>query len=219
MVTGKQPSPTEDARWDLRSSLGQRHRRKRRSTKVPVSCDRFCLPFKSSFSSASIRIDSALLLNSDPQMSVTHIHIHAHTHHNLQRFVVSEALARAPSGTCSFWGRKKRETRESHLGFSCVHLEVTQETPPMLHCPEWVTGVEIQLFDEYNCLSTSFSRTLESSVVSFSSPWRSFWGTAFCRDWTRSDPPRVRFEGILYLNPLAGVSLTPYSTSVCAKGD
>ena len=28
-------------------------------------------------------------------------------------------------------------------------------------------GVEIQLFDEYYCLSTSFSRTLESSAVSF----------------------------------------------------
>ena len=36
-------------------------------------------------------------------------------------------------------------------------------------------------------------------------------------DWTL---PRVRFEeGIFYLVPLSGVSLTPYSTSVCAEWD
>ena len=64
---------------------------------------------------------------------------HTHTHHNLQMFVISEALARAPSGTCSFRGRKKRETRESHLGFSCLHSEVTQEIPPTIHWPAWVT--------------------------------------------------------------------------------
>ena len=151
-----------------------------------------------------------------PTYTYIRIQTHTHAHHNLQVFVVSEALAHAPSGTGSFCDRKKRETTEVHLGFSCLHLEVTQETPPMFHCPEWVMGVEIQLFDEYNCLSTSFSRTLEISVVSFFSPWRSFLGTALCRDWT--SPPGVGFEGILYLDPLAGVSLTPYSASVCAEG-
>ena len=79
-------------------------------------------------------------------------------------------------------------------------------------------GVEVQLFDKYYCLSTSFSRTPESSAVSFFSPWRSFLGTALCRDWTWSDPLRVGFEGIFYLAPLSGVSLTPYSTSACLSG-
>ena len=79
-------------------------------------------------------------------------------------------------------------------------------------------GVEVQLFDRYYCLSTSFSRTPESSAVSFFSPWRSFLGTALCRDWTWSDPPGVGFEGIFYLAPLSGVSLTPYSTSACSNG-
>ena len=36
-------------------------------------------------------------------------------------------------------GAEKRETRESHLGFSCLHSEVTEVTPPTFHCPEWVT--------------------------------------------------------------------------------
>ena len=36
-------------------------------------------------------------------------------------------------------------------------------------------------------------------------------------DWTL---PRVRFEeGIFCVVPLSGVSLTPYSTSVCAEWD
>ena len=59
-------------------------------------------------------------------------------------------------------------------------------------------GVEIQLFDKYYCLSTSFSRTLESSPVSFFSPWRSFWGTALCRDWTWSDPPEWAWRHFLF---------------------
>ena len=33
---------------------------------------------------------------------------------------------------------EKRETRESHLGFSCLHSEVTQVSPPTFHCSEWV---------------------------------------------------------------------------------
>ena len=71
-----------------------------------------------------------------PTYTYIHIQTHTHAHHNLQVFVVSEGLAQAPSGTGIFCDRAKRETTEAHLGFSCVHLEVTQETPPMLHCPE-----------------------------------------------------------------------------------
>ena len=53
----------------------------------------------------------------------TYIYTHAHTHihHNLQMSVVSEALATAPSGTHSFWGRK-RETRVT-LGLFMPPLE------------------------------------------------------------------------------------------------
>ena len=42
----------------------------------------------------------------------THTYTHTDTHRNLQMFVISEALAHVPSGTCSLWGRKKR--LESH---------------------------------------------------------------------------------------------------------
>ena len=59
-------------------------------------------------------------------------------------------------------------------------------------------GVEMQLFDKYCCLSTSFSRTPESSAVSFFSPCRSFWGTALCRDWTWSDPPERAWRHFLF---------------------
>ena len=134
----------------------------------------------------------------------THIQIHTytHTHHNLQTSVVCEALARAPSGTCSFWGRKKRETRVT-LGLFLPPLRSdTGDTAHVSLATMRHRGVEIQLFDEYYCLSTSFSGTPESSAVSFFSPWRSFWGTALCRDWTWSDPLRVGFEGIFYLAPL-----------------
>ena len=107
------------------SSLGWRHRRKRRSRKIPASCDRFCLLFKSSFSFVSIRRDSALLLEKVTAKSHTYTHTHTHTdkcththtliyrhthtHHNLQLLVVSETLPCAPSGTYSFWGRKERD--------------------------------------------------------------------------------------------------------------
>ena len=115
--------------------------------------------FKSSFSFVSVRRDSVLLLEKvtpKSQWQYTHKYTHTythtyrneciltysyadthtHTHHNLQMSVVCEALARALSETRSFWGRKKRETRKSHLDFSCLHSEVTQMTPPMSHCPE-----------------------------------------------------------------------------------
>ena len=106
----------------------------------------------------------------------THIQIHTytHTHHNLQTSVVCEALARAPSGTCSFWGRKKRETRVT-LGLFLPPLRSdTGDTTHVSLATMRHRGVEIQLFDEYYCLSTSFSGTPESSAVSFFSPWRSF---------------------------------------------
>ena len=72
----------------------------------------------------------------------THLHTHiqthtyTHTHHNLRTSVVWEALAHAPSGTCSLWGRRKRETGESHLGVSSLHSEVPQATPPTLPWPQ-----------------------------------------------------------------------------------
>ena len=127
MVTGKQPSPTEEARWDLRSSLGQRHRRKRRSRKVPVSCDRFCLPFKSSFSFVSIRIDSALLLNGDPQMSVTHTLITTyrclwsvrllHVHHLEHAASGAGKKERLGSHTWAFHASTQRWHRRQHPQF------------------------------------------------------------------------------------------------------
>ena len=153
--------------------------------------------FKSSFSLVSIRRDSVLLLEkvtpkSQGQHTHTHTHTHTHiqmntylcthnqthtythTHHNLQTSVVCEALARAPSGTCSFWGRKKRETRVT-LGLFLPPLRSdTGDTAHVSLATMRHRGVEIQLFDDYYCLSTSFSGTPESSAVSFFSPWRSF---------------------------------------------
>ena len=44
---------------------------------------------------------------------------------------------------CTIWNiqllGQKRKSRESNLGFSCLHSEVTHVTPPSFHCPEWVT--------------------------------------------------------------------------------
>ena len=130
--------------------------------------DRFCLLFKSSFSSVSFRRDSALLLEKVTPKSHTyththththtdtnaHIHTHSythtHTHHSLLVFVISEALAHAPSGTCSLWGRKKRETRVT-LGLFRPPLR--SDTGDNTHVSlatmsHW--GVEMQLFDEHH---------------------------------------------------------------------
>ena len=40
-----------------------------------------------------------------------------------------------------------------------------------------------------------------------------------CAEIERDLTLRSGLEGIFYLDPLAGVSLTPYSTSVCAEWD
>ena len=82
-------------------------------------------------------------------------------------------------------------------------------------------GVEIQLFDKYYCLSTSFSRTPESSAVSFFSPWRSFLGTEIVQRFVqRLNVIWPSQSGIWrqFLSGSFGVSLTPYSTSACSNG-
>ena len=78
------------------------------------------------------------------------IYTHTHTHHSLLVFVISEALAHAPSGTCSLWGRKKRETRVT-LGLFRPPLR--SDTGDNTHVSlatmsHW--GVEMQLFDEHH---------------------------------------------------------------------
>ena len=200
-----------------------------RSRKLSASCDRLCLLFKSSFSFVSIRRDSVLppekvtcksQSHTHTHRNALHIHLYTHTHTLITTYrclwsgrLLQVLLEHAASVT------GKRERLESHTWAFPSPLRSDTGDTTRVSLPRmspW--GLEIQLFDEYCCLFTSFSRTLESSAASFFSLWRSFWVTALCRDWTWSDPPRVGFEGMLYLAPLAGVSLTPYSTSVCAEG-
>ena len=238
MVTEKYPNPTEETRWDLREKLGmmtQKEEEIQQST-----C--FMWQILSSFQVFFLlcihqrRLCSAAGKN-DPQISVTYTHIythtdtnahiqthsyrdtHTHTHHNLQMFVISEALARAPSGTRSFCDRKKRETTESHLGFSCLHSEVTQVKTLMFHWPEWVTGEQ-----KYSYL-TSITAYLHPSVellravLSIFSHLGEASEEQLCAEIECDLTLRSGLEGIFYLDPLAGVSLTRYSTKACAEWD
>ena len=232
MVTEKQPSPTEEARWTQKEKLGRKTQKEEEIRKVSASCDRFCLLFKSSFSLVSIRRDCSAPGKSDPQMSVSlihthieththpyihtytcthiaihmhayrnrhiHIHTHTHTHHNLQSFVVHETLTCAPSGTYSFWVRKESLENQTWA------FPASTQKWHIWHHPRFIAQNESlrtgnTAIWQVLLSTTSFSRPLDSSAVSFFSPWRSFRGTALWRNWAWSYALRVGDEGIFCL--------------------
>ena len=214
------------------SSFGWRHRRKRRSRKIPASCDRFCLLFKSSFSFVSIRRVSALLLEKVTPKSHTYTHTHTqmhtdtHTHiqthtHSSQPTVVS---GQWDSSMCTLWNiqllGQKRERLENHTWAS----HASTQRWPRWHHPRFIAQNESLRTGNTAVWWAPLSihilqRNSWEQCCQVFSHWRSFWGSALCRDWMWSYPPWVGLEGISYFHPLACVSPTPYSTSVCAKWD
>ena len=170
--------------------------------------------FKSSFSLVSIRRDSALLLEkvtrkSQWQHTHTYTYTYTHTYTNEHALTYSytdthihthssqptDVCGLGGSCTCTIWNmqplgqEKERDWRVTLGRFRPPLRGATGDTAHASLATVRHRGVEMQLFDEHHCLSRSFSRAPESSAVSFFSPWRSFLGTALCRDWTCSDPP------------------------------
>lgn len=148
----------------------------------------------------------------------TYAHLHMHTHSSQP----TDVCGQWGSCTCSIWNTQllgqERERLESHTwAFHALHSEVTQETPPMIHWPEWVNTEDwksnyLMTINVYPHPSVE----LIGSAISFFSPW----GTNLCRNWTWSYPPQSEiWRPFLFLIPLAGVSLTPFFTSVCAEWD
>ena len=94
--------------------------------------------FSSSFPFEFFRIDSVLLLEQlTPKSQRQHIRAYTHSLPAYTCTVVSEAQS---ARMCTIWSTQllgqKRERLESHMGFSCLHLEETHVTPPTLHWPE-----------------------------------------------------------------------------------
>ena len=127
-----------------------------------------------------------------------HIHTHTHTHHNLQSFVVHETLTCAPSGTYSFWGRKESLENQTWAFPASTQKWHMWRHPRFIAQNESLRTGNTAIWRVLLSI-TSFSRTLESSAVSFFSPWRSFGGTALWRNWARSYALRVGAEGIFCL--------------------
>ena len=204
MVTENQPGPTEDASWPPEGVAWDEDTEGRGDPgKYLIHVTDFFFQVLFPLWICQNRLCSATG-TTDPQISeATHTCIHTfitnlHMYHG-QWGTISSHVHHLEHTTS---GAEKRETRESHGIFMSPLGRDTCDTThiSLARMSHW--ELEKQLFDEYYCLSTSFSRTLESSAVSFFSPWRSFWGTALCRDWTWSDPLRVGFEGNFYLAPL-----------------
>ena len=150
----------------------------------------------------------------------THTHIQTHTHSS-QPTVVS---GQCDSSMCTVWNiqllGQKRKRLENHTW--AFHASIQRW--PRWHHPRFIAQNESLRTGNTAVSWASLSidilqwNSWEQCCQVFS-PWRSFWGTALCRDWMWSYPPRVGLEGISYFHPLACVSPTPYSTSVCAKWD
>ena len=138
MVTENQPGQEKMQADHLREYLGMKTQRKRRSRKVPDSCDSLCLFFKSSFPFGSVRIDSVLLLEQlTPRSQRQHTHAYTHASPTYTCTMVSEA---ASAGVCTTGNTQllgqTRERLGSHTGFSCLHSEETRVAPPPFHWPE-----------------------------------------------------------------------------------
>ena len=235
MVTEKQPSPTEEARWGLREQLGMK------TQKEGEIQGRTCFTWKilSSFQVFFLlcihqkRLCSAAG-KSDRQIS--HIHTYTHTHrqmhtyththiqthtHSSQPTVVS---GQWDSSMCTLWNiqllGQKRERLENHTWAS----HASTQRWPRWHHPRFIAQNESLRTGNTAVWWAPLSihilqwNSWEQCCQVFSH-WRSFWGSALCRDWMWSYPPWVGLEGISYFHPLACVSPTPYSTSVCAKWD
>ena len=235
MVTEKYPNPTEETRWDLREKLGMMTQKEEEIQQSTY----FMWQILSSFQVFFLlcihqkRLCSAAGKN-DPQISVTYTHIYTHTetnaHIQTHSYRDTHTHSSQPTDVCDQWGsctctiwntqllwqEKERDYRVI-FGLFLPALSDTGENThvSLARMSHW--GVEIQPFDGYYCLSTSFSRTLERSAVNFFSPWRSFWGTALCRDWMWSDPLQWAWRHFLFGS--FGWCVSRYSTEACAEWD
>ena len=240
MVTEKQPSPTEEARWGLREQLGMK------TQKEGEIQGRTCFivtdsVFFSSLLSPLYPSEETLLCcwkKWPPNLTHTHTHTHkcththtliyrhTHTHiqthtHSSQPTVVS---GQWDSSMCTLWNiqllGQKRERLENHTWAS----HASTQRWPRWHHPRFIAQNESLRTGNTAVWWAPLSihilqwNSWEQCCQVFSH-WRSFWGSALCRDWMWSYPPWVGLEGISYFHPLACVSPTPYSTSVRAKWD
>ena len=107
--------------------------------KVPASCDRFCLLFKSSFSLVSIRRDSVLLLEKVTPKSQClshthtqrhiHTHIYTHTHAHIQPYTCMHIETDTYTHTYTFTHTHILITTYSHLwSMRLLHVHHLEHT-------------------------------------------------------------------------------------------